>query len=224
VFRLEDNPAKGMLSLLNIVLIVVPLVSIVFSTIHFYNSYEFIELLVAQPLPRRHILLSEYVGLATAFALAFYVGVGLPILFFNPSATGLTLLLAGVFLSFVFVSLAFFAATLTRDKAKGIGLALMLWFYFALLYDGLVLFVLFSFQDYPLEKAVLALASLNPVDLGRIMILLKMDVSALMGYTGAVYQDLLGNQAGVFYAAAVMLLWVIVPLWIAVRVFRKKDL
>ncbi|MCU0354065.1 MAG: ABC transporter permease, partial [Cytophagales bacterium] len=125
VFRLEDNPAKGMLSLLNIVLIVVPLVSIVFSTIHFYNSYEFIELLVAQPLPRRHILLSEYVGLSTAFALAFYVGVGLPILFFNPSATGLTLLVAGVFLSFVFVSLAFFAATLTRDKAKGIGLALM---------------------------------------------------------------------------------------------------
>ena len=39
-FQLEENSAKAILSLLNIVLIVLPLVSIVFATIHYYNSYE----------------------------------------------------------------------------------------------------------------------------------------------------------------------------------------
>ncbi|MDJ1472322.1 ABC transporter permease subunit [Xanthocytophaga flava] len=224
LFQLEDNPSKAVLSLLNIILIVVPLVSVVFSTIHFYNSYEFIELLVAQPLPRNKILLSEYGGLAIAFSLAFYVGVGLPILFFSPNSTGFMLLLAGVILSLVFVSLAFLAAVITRDKAKGIGMALMVWFYFALLYDGLVLFILFAFRDYPLEKTTIALACLNPVDLGRILILLKMDVSALMGYTGAVYQQVLGNQGGILGATGIMLLWVVMPLGIAVSVFAKKDL
>lgn len=224
LFQLEDNPSKGLLSLLNIILIVVPLVSVIFATIHFYNSYEFIELLVAQPLPRNKILLSEYGGLALAFSLAFYIGVGLPVLFFSPNATGFMLVLAGIILSLVFVSLAFLAAVITRDKAKGIGMALMLWFYFALLYDGLVLFVLFAFADYPLEKTTILLASLNPVDLGRILILLKMDVSALMGYTGAVYQEVLGNQGGSVGAVGIMLLWAVVPLGIAVSVFRKKDL
>jgi hypothetical protein len=59
----------------------------------------------------------------------------------------------------------------------------MIWFYFALIYDGLILLILFSFSDYPLEKITLLLSALNPIDLGRISIMLKMDVSALMGYT-----------------------------------------
>ena len=38
IFNLEDTAGKGLLSLLNIVLIIVPLVSIIFSTIYIYNS------------------------------------------------------------------------------------------------------------------------------------------------------------------------------------------
>ena len=64
LFRMEENNGKAMLSLLNIVLIVVPLISMVFSTIHYYNSYEFIELMLAQPMSRTRILLSEYSGVA----------------------------------------------------------------------------------------------------------------------------------------------------------------
>src|SRR5674476_1532939 len=37
VFNLEDNTSKGLLSLMNIVLIVVPLICIIFSTIYVYN-------------------------------------------------------------------------------------------------------------------------------------------------------------------------------------------
>ena len=47
IFNLEDSASKGLLSLLNIVLFIVPLVSIIFSTIYIYNSAEFIELLVS---------------------------------------------------------------------------------------------------------------------------------------------------------------------------------
>ena len=53
VFNLESNSAKGLLSLLNIILILVPLICIIFSTIYIYNSSEFIELLVSQPLIRQ---------------------------------------------------------------------------------------------------------------------------------------------------------------------------
>jgi Cu-processing system permease protein len=76
-----------------------------------------------------------------------------------------------------------FATVKTRDKAKVIGAAITLWLYFSLLFDGFVLFLLFQFADYPLEKPMIALSALNPIDLGRILILLQLDVSAMMGYT-----------------------------------------
>jgi Cu-processing system permease protein len=223
-FGFESDSNKGLLSLLNIILMVVPLVSIIFSTIHFYNSYEFIELLLAQPLSRQRIFLSEYAGVAASLSLAFLVGVGVPTVLFDGSQRGAVLIISGLLLTLTFVSLAFLAAVVTRDKAKGIGLALVLWFYFALVYDGLVLGILFSFSDYPLEKPMLLLTALNPTDLARVMVLMKMDISALMGFTGAVFQDFFSTQYGLLVALAVLLVWVAWPVAVATRIFSKKDL
>ncbi|MEX6686927.1 ABC transporter permease subunit [Danxiaibacter flavus] len=224
IFSLEDNSSKGLLSLLNIVLIVVPLISIIFSTIYIYNSAEFIELLVSQPLQRKKIWLSLFTGLATSFTIAFLIGAGVPILLFEPTATGLMIIAVGVLLSVIFVAVAMFAAVKTRDKAKGIGITILIWLYFALVFDGIVLFLLFQFADYPLEKAMIGVSALNPIDLGRILILLKMDVSALMGYTGAIFKDFFGTTTGISISFVVLLLWIIVPLFFSTRKFIRKDL
>jgi Cu-processing system permease protein len=99
-----------------------------------------------------------------------------------------------------------------------------LWLYFAIIYDVLILFVLFSFSDYPLEKAMLVMSSLNPVDQARVMILLKLDISAIMGYTGAIFKEFLGTFKGSAYATGVILFWLFLPLTIAIRKFGTKDL
>ena len=206
IFSLEDNSAKGLLGLLNIILIIVPLVSIIFSTIYVYNSAEFIELLVSQPLQRKTIWMSLFTGLAVSMSLAFLIGAGIPVLIYQADITGFMMILIGVLLSIIFVSIALLAAVKTRDKAKGIGVAILLWLYFSLLFDGFVLFLLFQFSDYPIEKIMVGISMLNPLDLGRIMILLKMDVSALMGYTGAVFKDFFGTQAGMGFSFLILLL------------------
>jgi Cu-processing system permease protein len=224
MFRMEDNNAKALLSLLNIILIVLPLVSLVFTTIHYYNSYEFIELMLAQPMSRTRILLSEYAGVSISLLSSFFIGVGVPILMFSPDATGFAMLFTGGMLTLVFTSIAFFTSVKARDKARGIGFALLMWFYFTLIYDGLLLLILFNFSDYPLEKMTLVFSALNPIDLGRIFIMLKMDISALMGYTGALYKDFLGSGTGMLFTSGIMLLWIVLPLWLAVRNFKKKDL
>jgi Cu-processing system permease protein len=130
----------------------------------------------------------------------------------------------GLFLSVVFVSIAMLAASFSRDKAKGIGLSILLWLYFSLIFDALVLFFLFQFQDYPLEKAMIALSFLNPIDLGRIQILLQMDISALMGYTGAIFREFFGNNTGILLSFVGLIIWIIFPLMVSVRKFKSKDL
>jgi Cu-processing system permease protein len=224
IVNLEDNHAKALLSLLNIVLIVLPLVSIIFSTIYFYNSAEFIELLVCQPLRRIRILTGLYSGLALSLLIAFLTGVGLPLLLYDLNGTSLLLVAVGSALTLIFTALAVLGSVLTRDKARGIGIAVLLWFYFSVLYDGIVLFLLFQFSDYPLEKPSIVLGSLNPVDLGRILLLLRMDNSAMMGYSGAVFQSFFGSGGGSLLAIFVLLLWIILPIWAAVRRFNHKDL
>ena len=224
VFNLENNTAKGLLSLLNIILIIVPLICIIFSTIYIYNSSEFIELLVSQPLKRRTIWLSLFSGLSLSLCLAFFIGAGIPILLYNADATGFMMIAMGLFLTVVFVSIAMLAAGLTRDKAKGIGLSILLWLYFSLIFDALVLFFLFQFQDYPLEKIMIAFSFLNPIDLGRIQILLQMDISALMGYTGAVFREFFGNSTGIILSFLGLIIWIIFPLIISLKKFKRKDL
>lgn len=224
LFNLGGDPAKGLVSVLSIVQMVVPLVSLVFATVHFYNSYEFIELLSSQPLKRSSILLGEYIGVSAALVCAYLVGVAIPIVLYDCSLSGLFIIVAGVMLTFVFVAIAFLGAVCTRDKARGIGVALLLWFFFALIYDGIVQFILFAFQDYPLEKATMAMVAFNPVDLARVIVLLQMDVAALMGMTGAILQEFLGSMLGISFALGVLVLWTIVPLLLALKVFRHKDL
>ena len=131
VFTLEDTGEKGLLSLLNITLIIVPLVSIIFSTIYTYNSAEFIELLVSQPLKRRTIWLSLYYGLSTSLGISFLIGAGIPIILYQPTTTGFVMIGAGIMLSVIFAAIALFGAVLIRDKAKGIGISILLWLYFS---------------------------------------------------------------------------------------------
>lgn len=224
MFQLDTDTGKVIMSLLNIVLMVVPLVSIIFTTIHFYNSHEFIELMLAQPVNRKVIFLGEYFAVGFSLCTAFLIGVGVPVVLFGAFETGLTLLFVGVVLTLVFVSLAFLASVLTRDKAKAIGVALLFWFYFTLIYDGLLLWIIYTFADYPLEKVTLGLIALNPVDLARVIMLLKLDISALMGYTGAFYKEFFGSYLGLTLSTFALMVWIVIPISLALRIFMRKDL
>lgn len=224
VFQLETDGTKGILSLLQVILIIVPLVSLIFTTIYIYNASEFIELLVSQPLKRQSIWLSITVGLGASLVLAFLIGCGLPILLFASPDVSLLVTGMGCLLALIFVSLAALAAVYTKDKAKGIGVAILLWLFFSLLYDGLIMFLLFQFMDYPIEKTLAVISLFNPIDLARILILLKLDVSALMGVTSAIFRTFFGSTTGSLITIGALLVWTVLPLYASLRKFRIKNL
>lgn len=224
IFGLEDNVNKGLLSLLNVILIVLPLFSIIFSTIYMYNSSEFIELILSQPIKRKTIWFGFMLGLSTSLTTAFLVSVALPILLFVSSASAIMIVLVGVLLTNIFVAVALFATVQISDKAKGIGVAILLWMYFSLLFDAFVLFLLFQFTDYPIEKPMIVVSSLNPIDLGRVLVLLQLDVSAMMGYTGAIFKEYFGTAMGMSISFATLLAWFVIPVYFSNLKFGKKDL
>ena len=80
------------------------------------------------------------------------------------------------------------------------------------------------FSDYPIEQPLMGLLMLNPLDLARFQIVLKMDVAAMMGYSGALFKDFLGDTWGMVVSSVLLLAWIILPYACSQRLFSRKDL
>jgi Cu-processing system permease protein len=228
LFRFGGAGDRVVLSLVNVVLVIIPLVSVVLGAMFLYGAREYVELLLAHPIGRPALFRGLFAGLALPLCGAFVVGVGLPFAWHGAlageHAGALGLLLAtGVVLTLVFVSLSFAVALGTEDRIRGLGVALAAWMFFTVLYNGVVLLVIQLFGDYPLERAVIGLSLLNPVDLGRILLLLNLDVAAMMGFTGAVFQRFFGSGAGQAITLAALAAWLVVPFLLGQRAFLRKN-
>lgn len=100
---------------------------------------------------------------------------------------------------------------------------MLIWAYFVLLFDGIALMLMYNFSDYPIEKFVLFITFLNPVDLGRITVLMQTEAAALMGASGAVFREFF-SAGGTVLALCVMLVWAAVPMLLAARQFNRKNI
>jgi Cu-processing system permease protein len=215
---LNNDLSKAVITLMNIIVVLTPMIGTIFGIMYFYSAREFTELLLAQPIKRSHIFLGQFLGIALSLSLSLVIGLGIPFLIYGVALSsdiwdfGL-LLVVGAFLTFIFVALAVNISLRNENKVKGFGYAILLWLFMAVIYDGLFLISLLVFDDYPLDKFTLAVSMFNPIDLSRIMILLKLDISALLGYTGALFQNFFGNGSGMLVSFLMLTMWACVPVW-----------
>lgn len=225
---LNNDLSKGVITLMNVIVVLTPMIGTIFGIMYYYDSREFTELLLAQPIKRSTIFMGQYLGISISLSLSLVLGLGIPFLAYGLFRSSeiynfLLLLLNGSFLTFIFVGLAINIALHNSNKIKGFGYAILMWLFFAVIYDGLLLLLMIVFQDYPLDTYALVASFLNPVDLSRILILLKLDISALLGYTGALFQKFFGTNAGLLISLGMMSIWTIVPCVFLIRKSSKSD-
>ena len=225
---LSNDVSKAVVSLMNITFILTPLIGTIFGVMNFYNSREFIELLLAQPVPRKNIFLGMFLGISLSLSLSLLLGMGLPFVFYGVFLSGqimsvFFLLLSGIFLTFIFTALAFYVALVNENRLKGFGMAILIWLVMAFIYDGIFLLLLIFLQDYPIERFAIAMSLFNPIDLSRILIMLRLDISALMGYTGAVFNKFFGNNIGMVISIVALSAWAIIPTLMILKRSSKKD-
>lgn len=217
-------------SLLNLVLYLIPLISLTMSTLSFTGERSASELLFSQPVTRTEILVGKLAGLFLSVAAAALFGFGAAGLLIGLRAgiyglgkylafVGFALLLAAAFLS-----LGAMAAVLARSRAKGLGFALFAWFFFVLFYDLLVIGVAFLLPEHTANQFIFLSLFGNPVDLGRVGSLIAMDDPAVFGYAGAALMKFLGGVALANITLIFgLLIWIALPLIISNRVLRRQD-
>ncbi|MEX2597645.1 MAG: ABC transporter permease subunit [Salibacteraceae bacterium] len=218
---------RSMVSIMNIVILIAPLVSTMMTAMYYFNKTDLLYLLLAQPVKRAHIFIGMYLGIALTLCLSVGLGLGLGMLvgmsYIENLNLLLTLIFSGMMLSLIFSAISLLISVASKDKLKGVGLSLLTWLFMAVIYDGLLLIYFVAFADYPIEQHAIVLSVLNPIDLSRIFIMLQLDISALMGYSGAVFQQFFGTTAGMIICISVSLLWVIFPVALLLYKARRKD-
>ncbi|WHT39299.1 MULTISPECIES: ABC-2 transporter permease [Myroides] len=225
---LNHDIGKAIITLMNIIIVLVPLISTIFGIMYYYDSKEFTELLLALPIKRSSIFIGQYLGVALSLSMSLLIGLGIPFMCYGLFESDiifefLSLLGIGAFLTFIFSALAYNLGLRNENKIKGFGLAILLWLFLAVIYDGIFLSILLVFGDYPLENISLLGTILNPIDLSRILILLKLDISALLGYTGAVFKKFFGSSAGSLISFLLLSLWTLLPILLIYVTGKKKN-
>lgn len=218
---------RAVVSIMNIIILVAPLVSSMMMSMYYFNKTDFLHLLLAQPVRRSEVFLGMYLGVAVTLTLSVLVGLGAGLLFslqhLDDLLPLLTLMLSGTMLSLIFAALALLVSIASKDKLRGIGLTLFVWLFMAVIYDGLILIYFIAFSEYPIEQHAIGLSLLNPIDLSRIFIMLQLDISALLGYSGAVFQKFFGAGHGMLISLLSLIAWCTLPLVAVVRIGRNKD-
>jgi Cu-processing system permease protein len=228
LFFLNNDMDKAVLTIMNIIIILTPLIGTIFGVMYYYNSKEFTELLLAQPIKRSTIFMGQYLGISLSLTLSLVLGIGIPFVFYGLFKSAAIfdfslLLVVGFFLNFIFVALAFNIAISVDNKIKGFGYAILMWLFLAVIYDAIFMVLQMKFNEYPIEKFSLVGSMLNPIDLSRILIMLKLNAASLLGYLGAVFKAFFGSAKGFIMSLGVLVIWILIPVWRLRVKLKKKD-
>jgi len=218
-------------SLLNLVLYLVPLVALVMATMSFSCERGASELLFSQPISRRDVLLGKLLGLFFCIAGATCVGFGsagaVIALRVGSEGSSRFVIFVGLalLLALVFLSLGAMIAIILDDKAKALGAALFVWFFFVVFYDLLAIGMTFLFKERTANWFIFLSLFGNPVDLVRVSSLMNLGGITVFGTAGAALMKFLGGTAlSSLLLSATLVAWIVGPFLVANRWLRTHDI
>jgi Cu-processing system permease protein len=217
------------LSLMNLVLFLVPLTGLVVGVGSLAGGGEALPLLLAQPVSRGEVLIGKYLGLCAALSVAQALGFGgggIVVAFQAGSdqiAAFAALTALSLLLGCLSLAAALCIASVAADRLRALSMALLLWLSMVVLYDVAILGATALLRGLPLQAVLIPALLVNPVDLVRVLITIAVGSGALFGPTSAVLVRFFGGGGGALLALGALLVETLVPLLVALRIFRRRD-
>lgn len=225
--------ARTAASLMEIVVLLVPLAALILGVQALTPVRGGAELLFSQPATRRAILAGQFLGVFTGLAAAELVGFGAAgvVIFWNAGSEGLgvfLLLVLGAFLlTAVFLAIA--AAIATRDPRRGrtrnFAVAIVIWFAATLLFDVAALGAASFLPSGYASRLLIVSVIVNPVDAVRTAAAFAAEGTAAFGAASLAFLRFTRGAANAaIVLAASLIVWIAVPAVVAVRWIDRADL
>ena len=220
-------------SLVELVLLLVPLTALVFGVISLTPDAGAAELLYSQPVTRPVILLGKLAGMCLALVASQAIGFGAAglLLFWRAGADGVMSFIgvvAGSFaLTAVFLSIAaaLTAGATSVRRAHHLAVALVIWFVAIVLFDVAALGAASLLRSGTASRLLMVAVLVNPVDSVRTGTLLAVEGSTAFGAASLAFFRLTGGTLGAgLWLAASVAVWILVPMAVAVFRVRRADI
>ncbi len=216
-------------SLSSLAVFLIPLIALLLSYDSFVGEQESgtLLLLLTYPLSKTQLLLGKFLGQGSIIALATLLGFGSSafVLYLQTNDTLVintfsTFIVSAMMLGLSFTAIAYIISLSVAEKSKAAGLALIIWFLFALVFDLGLLALLVGVENGVSQQGLTQLMMLNPSDIFRLVNLAGLDSSDVNGALAIAIKSSL-SQTQLF---SLMLAWVVTPLVAANFIFKKKKL
>ncbi|MEI6896365.1 MAG: ABC transporter permease subunit, partial [Psychromonas sp.] len=119
-----------------------------------------------------------------------------------------------------FIALAYIISLVVNEKSKAAGIALLLWLFFVLLFDLVLLGLLVGIDNGFTQQGLVQAMMFNPADLFRLINLSALHTDDVNG----VLAIAINSEFNTLTLLMVMLAWIAIPLCIAQLIFNKKSI
>lgn len=219
-------------SLVQLVLLLVPLTSLLIGVQALASDRGAAEVLLSQPVSRPTVLLGKLLGLLEGLTAAQALGFGAAglVIFSRSGEEGLgafaLLFAASVALTAVFlaVAAALASASFGRSRARALALALVVWFVAVVLFDVAALALASLLPSGPASRVLIGAVLINPVDAVRTAALLGIEGAAAFGAASLAFLRFTGGTLGAGLLLGLSLVvWIIAPTAVAIHRLRRAD-
>ncbi len=220
-------------SLVELVLLVVPLAALVVGVSALTPDAGASQLLYSQPVARRTILTGKLLGLFAALVTAQAMGFGASglVLFSRTGASGVGSFVgvmgAGAALTAVFLALAAAVAggATSRGRARALAVSLVIWLVSVAMFDVAALGVSSWLPSGAAARVLMTAAIVNPVGAVRTGVMLALDGTAAFGAASLAFLRFTHGASGAaLWLAGSVVLWMIVPFAVAAFRLKRADL
>jgi len=189
-------------------------------------------LLLTYPVSRTEVILGKFISHLFLLSIAIVIGygtAGLTISFAGEHGFAdqewesfLRLLLSSVLLGAVFLSIGYTISVAVKESTTAAAVAIGIWLLFVLLYDMGLLALLAAGSDGGINgELVKWLMLINPTDSYRMFNLTSSsDTALLSGMAGLSSEHRVSDTSLIL----IMLLWTIAPLFVAISIFKRRQL
>lgn len=224
--------SRTAVSLVQIVLLLVPLASLVFGGLALTPDRGAAELIYSQPVSRRVVLLGRTLGVWIALAAAELTGFGAAGIVVQSQAgidgiaRFLTLILTAIGVTGIFLGIAAMIASMSQGRrTRVLAAALVVWFVTVLLFDVAALGAASLLRSGAASRLLIIATLINPIDAARTGALLAIDGTSAFGAASlALLRFTGGLQQAFIIIAASLVTWLVAPLWFATRTISRADI
>jgi Cu-processing system permease protein len=224
--------ARTAVSLVQLVLLLVPLTSLMIGVMALTPERGAVEFVFAQPVSRGLVLFGRLLGLFEALAAAQLVGFGASglVIFSRAGREGLetfvVLVLGSLALTAIFLGLAaLIATTSVGRRGRALAIAVVGWFVAVVVFDVAALGLASMLRSGTASRVLIGAVLVNPVDTVRTATLLAVEGDAAFGAASlAFFRVLGGTRAAAIALATSGVIWIVVPALVAWRRLEAADL